>query len=35
MAPTPGWPIGWLGVGRPQGVFFGFNDYLLVIMTIY
>ena len=30
--PTPGQPIGRLEVGRPQGVFFGFSYYKLIIL---
>jgi hypothetical protein len=30
--PTPGWPIGLPGVGRPQGVFGGLSYNQLVIL---
>jgi hypothetical protein len=30
--PTPGRPIGWLGVGLPQGIMGGFSYYWLVML---
>jgi hypothetical protein len=35
MRPTPGWPVGRPGVGRPKGVLGVFFNYYQLVMLIF